>query len=110
MQLSGKDYVMANLVINDLDHSAELDRSALQTVCGGAFPGLFNWDELFSGINNGNVNSNVDVTSSGNILSPTIVTNLALYLPVNTVVQLDLDNIIDTETIIASNFGGGTPA
>jgi len=101
---------MANLVINDLENSAELDRSARQAVCGGAFSGLFNWDELFSNISNGNVNSNVDVTSSGNILSPTIVTNLALYLPVSTVVQLDMDNTIDTETIIASNFSGGTGA
>jgi len=105
-----EDYLMTNLVINDLDHSVELDRSAGQAVCGGAFSDMFSWDEIFSSINNGNVNSNVGVVSSGNILSPTVVTNLSLYLPVNTVVQLGLDNIIDTETIIASNFGGGADA
>ncbi len=99
---------MTNLLINDLDHSAELDRSALQAVAGGAFSGLYNFDELLSGINNGNLNSNVGVNSRGNIFSPTIITNLALYLPVNTVVQLDLDNIIDTTSIIASNFSAGT--
>ncbi len=99
---------MTNLLINDLDHSAELDRSALHAVSGGAFSGLFNFDELLSGINNGNLNSNVGVNSRGNIFSPTIITSLALYLPVNTVVQLDLDNIIDTTSIIASNFSAGT--
>ena len=99
---------MTTLVIHDLDHSAALDRSARQAVCGGAFPNLFSWDELFAGINNGNVNSGVNVNASGNMLSPTIVTNLALYVPVNTVVQLDLDNIVNTESIIASNFSGGT--
>jgi hypothetical protein len=99
---------MANLVINDLDLSTELDQNARSALCGGAFSGgLFNIDELFSGINNGNVNSNIDLQASGNFLSPTVITNLALYLPINTVVQLDLDNIISTETIAASNFSGG---
>lgn len=96
---------MTNLRINDLDFSAELDQDARKALTGGAFSGgLFNFDELLSSINNGNVNSNIDLTASGNFLSPTVVTNLALYLPVNTVVQLDLDNIIGTETIAASNF------
>ena len=100
---------MANLLITDLDLSSELDQGARKELRGGAFPGgLFNFDELFSGINNGDVTSNVGINTSGNFLSPTIVTNLALYLPVNTVVQLDLDNIISTETIAASNFSGGT--
>ncbi len=96
---------MTTLMIKDLDHSVALDRSAREAVCGGAFS-LFSWDELFSGISNGNVNSGVDITASGNMLSPTIVTNLALYVPVNTVVQLDLDSIVNTEEIIGSNFSG----
>ena len=100
---------MANLTISDLELSTELDHSARVALTGGAFPGgLVNFSELFSGINNGNVNSNIDLNTSGNFLSPTVVTNLALYLPVNTVVQLDLDNIISTETIAASNFSSGS--
>jgi len=100
---------MATLLINDLEFSTELDQGARKALTGGAFAGgLFNLDQLFSGINNGNVNSNIDLKASGNFLSPTVITNLALYLPVNTVVQLDLDNIISTETIAASNFSSGS--
>lgn len=98
---------MTTLVLHDLEYSAGLDRNAREAVCGGAFSSLFSWDELFSKINNGNVNSGVDITATGNLLSPTIVTNLALYVPVNTVVQLDLDNIVSIEEIIGSNFSGG---
>ncbi|MEL7538135.1 MAG: hypothetical protein AAFZ58_00785 [Pseudomonadota bacterium] len=97
---------MATLVVRDLETSTELDRSACLAVRGG-FGTLVSWDELLSNIQNGNVNSGVDITASGNMFSPQIVTNLALYIPVNTVVQLDLDNIVNTEQIIASQFSGG---
>ena len=99
---------MTTLVLRDLEYSAGLDHSAREAVCGGAFSSLFSLDALLSDISNGNVNSGVDITATGNLLSPTIVTNLALYVPVNTVVQLDLDNIVSVEEIIASNFGSGT--
>jgi hypothetical protein len=99
---------MTNLVINDLEYSAALDQSARQAVCGGALSGLFNFDALLSSIKNGDANGNVGVVSSGNIFSPTIITNLAFNIPVNTIVQLNLDNIIDTTSIIASSFSGGT--
>ncbi len=98
---------MTTLVIQDLDYSAELDQGAREVICGG-FGTLFSWDQLLSSIQNGNVNSGVGITASGNMLSPIIVTNLALYVPVNTVVQIDLDQIVNTEQIIASNFSGGT--
>ncbi len=98
---------MTTLVIQDLDYSTDLDQGAREVICGG-FGSLFSWDELFSNIQNGNVNSGVDITASGNMLSPIIVTNLALYVPVNTVVQLDLDEFVNTEQIIASNLSAGT--
>lgn len=96
------------LLVQDLEYSLELDCSAREAVCGG-FDTLFNWDQLLSDINNGGLTSGVDVAASGNFLSPIIVTNVPLNLQVNTVVQVDLDEIVNTEQIIASNFGGGTP-
>lgn len=95
---------MANLVINDLDRSTELDRSALQTLCGGAFD-LSSFDALMSNVKLGDLSSAIDVNANGNVLSPMVITALDLYIPVTTVVQLDLDNIIATEEIIASSIG-----
>lgn len=99
---------MTTLTIKDLDRSDELDRNALETVCGGSLDNFFSYDQLLSGIKLGDVTSNLGVVSRGNVLSPTIVTDLTLYMPINTVVQLDMDSFVATETIVASSFAGGT--
>jgi hypothetical protein len=95
------------LLIQDLEYSTELDRSARQSVLGG-FGKLFSYDQLITDINHGNLNGNINLKSTGNVFSPVVVTSLNMYLPVTTVVQLDLDNIVNTEQIIASSFSGGT--
>jgi hypothetical protein len=95
------------LLIQDLDYSTELDRSARRSVLGG-FGTLFSFDQLFTDIRHGNIAGNIDLTSTGNVFSPTVVTSLNLYLPVTTVVQLDMDEIVNTEQIIGSSFNAGT--
>jgi hypothetical protein len=95
---------MNTLVVQDLDYSAKLDRAARVLVCGGFGTTLFSFDQLFASINHGDINSGVNVSSNGSIFSPTIVTNLALYLPITTVVQLDLDNLVNTDSIIGASF------
>lgn len=99
---------MNTLVVQDLDYSAKLDRAALELVCGGFGTTLFSFDQLLASINHGNINSPVTVDASGSIFSPTIVTNMALYLPITTVVQLDLDTLVNTDSIIGASFSGGT--
>ncbi len=96
---------MNTLVIQDLDYSRELDRAACLLVCGGFGTTLFSWDQLFSSIDNGDINSPITIDASGSIFSPTIVTSLNLYMPINTIVQLDLATIVDTDTIIGASFG-----
>lgn len=99
---------MTTLLIQDLDLSAELDRSALEAVCGGFGNTLFNFDQLMASINHGNINSGVNVNTSGSVFSPTVVTNMALYLPISTVVQLDIDEFVNSEQIIGASFSAGT--
>lgn len=94
------------LLIQDLEYSTELDRGARECVLGGFT--LFSVDQLFTDIDFGDLAGNINLSSSGNVFSPTIVTSLNMYLPVTTIVQLDMDEIVNSEQIIGNSFGAGT--
>lgn len=97
---------MTTLVIRDLEHSVELDQVARELVCGGYGMNLFQFDQLFSGIDHGNLTSNVNVNAAASMFSPTVITNLALYLPISTVIQLDMDNILNANTTFSTGQPG----